>query len=600
MSLLPVVALAQATTPQIDVESLMLDPAARGSLITGSGETLRGGHFRIGLAAGYTYGQLSFDTANTEGAIVLRDRITGQLFGAVGITDWLEIGASLPVVIQQFAADTPPPFPISAAGLGTPYLHVKFGILGEGRPIFLSLGLSAGLPLGTQGALSNQGFQVAPKLNLGHRFSGFTLSGEVSALIRSVGTDLRAFGGSYWDYMGNQLFASLAATTAGETARGELSVRFIAPLQQGWVGVEGLLGLRVNLKFTELFLALGPGFGAHPNTPGFRVYLGAAFGNMNEKPKPKCVEGEPYELAECPELDRDHDKVKNGADKCPAEAEDLDGFQDGDGCPDKDNDGDKVLDPKDKCPNQAGVVENDGCPDVDTDEDGVIDRLDRCPADPEDLDGFQDDDGCPEVDNDGDGLTDRIDNCPNEKGIIEEKGCPARDDDGDTVPNHVDNCPQEKGDPANQGCPVKEKQLVVIETERLKLLQVVQFATGKATILPASNTLLTQVANVLKAQRRIKLVQVEGHTDNVGKPEKNLKLSQDRANAVKAFLVKKGIDESRLKAVGFGQERPLESNASAKGREANRRVELNIIEKDEPRSSGTITVPVEEEKEPKK
>ncbi|MBL8950951.1 MAG: OmpA family protein [Myxococcaceae bacterium] len=566
-------------TPAIDIETLYLDPAGRGGLTVGSGETLKGGKFRLGAGFGYSYGHLSLSTRNTEGIIVLRDRVTAQVFGAVGITDWLELGATLPVVIQQFTAANPP-FPVAAAGLGTPYVHLKFGILGETRPFFLSLGVSAGIPVGTSNALTNQGFSVVPRLNAGKRFSAFTLSAEVSALIRTTTpVDLRAYGGSYWDNVGNNLFVSLAATTAGETARGELSVRFIAPLQQGWVGVEGLLGLRINLKWTELFLALGPGFGAHPNNPGFRVYLGAAFGNGAGKQKPACEETEPYDLKDCPELDRDHDTVANAVDQCPEKPEDKDGFQDADGCPDADNDGDKIPDAQDKCLNVAGIAENEGCPDTDGDGDNVVDRLDKCPEAAEDLDGFQDDDGCPEPDNDGDGLTDQIDQCINEPGIIEEKGCPAKDDDGDTVMNHVDNCPQEKGDPANQGCPVKEKQLVIIESERIKMLEVIQFSTGKK-ILPASNKLLMQVASVLKAQRRIKLVQIEGHTDNVGKPEKNLKLSQERADLVKAFLVKQGIDPARLKAVGFGQEKPIESNSTAKGREANRRVELNIIERE--------------------
>jgi outer membrane protein OmpA-like peptidoglycan-associated protein len=88
------------------------------------------------------------------------------------------------------------------------------------------------------------------------------------------------------------------------------------------------------------------------------------------------------------------------------------------------------------------------------------------------------------------------------------------------------------------------------------------------------------VANVINAQKRIKLVEVAGHTDNVGDPVKNQKLSQDRATAVKAFLLKKGVLDGRLRAVGYGQDKPLESNTSSKGREANRRVEFNIVEQD--------------------
>ncbi len=572
---------AQPPAPAIDLETLYLDPAGKGSLTVGSGETLKSGQFRVGAALSYTYGQLQFSSATTEGTIVLRDRVGAQIFGAVGITDWLELSATLPVVIHQWFNENP--FATTEAGLANPLVHVKFGLLNEKRPVFLSIGISAGLPLGTTGLLSNQGFSLSPRANVGHRFSGFTLSAEISALIRtgdSTVGQLSPYGGSYWDVIGNNFFAALAATTSGETARGELSVRFIAPLQQGWVGVEGLLGLRVNLKWLELFVAIGPGFGGHPNTPGFRLYGGAAFGNSNEKPAPLCVEGQPYDLAACPELDRDGDGIKNGVDLCPLEPEDKDGFQDSDGCPDPDNDGDGIPDAKDKCPNVKGIPENHGCPDVDTDGDGIVDRLDKCPDQKEDLDGFQDDDGCPDPDNDGDGILDVVDACPNEAGIPEEHGCPAKDDDGDGVPNHLDNCPTVKGPAENGGCPVKEKQLVIITRERLKILEMIQFATGKATILPASNRLMYQIAGVLKTQARIKLVQVEGHTDNVGDPAKNMKLSQDRADSVKAWLVKKGIAADRLKAQGFGLDRPVESNSTAKGRELNRRVEFNILEQD--------------------
>src|SRR5258706_10207596 len=100
--MLAATAAAQTAPPPLDLETLYLDPAARGALTVGSGETLHGGKFRVGLGLGYSYGQLQLTTATSEGNIILRDRITAQVFGAVGITDWLEVGVTVPVIIQQF------------------------------------------------------------------------------------------------------------------------------------------------------------------------------------------------------------------------------------------------------------------------------------------------------------------------------------------------------------------------------------------------------------------------------------------------------------------------------------------------------------------
>ena len=87
------------------------------------------------------------------------------------------------------------------------------------------------------------------------------------------------------------------------------------------------------------------------------------------------------------------------------------------------------------------------------------------------------------------------------------------------------------------------------------------------------------MAGILIDHSDIGTVQVEGHTDNVGKPEKNRTLSQDRAHAVKSYLVKKGVDEKRLVAMGFGQETPADTNDTPAGRDNNRRVEFKIIHK---------------------
>jgi len=208
----------------------------------------------------------------------------------------------------------------------------------------------------------------------------------------------------------------------------------------------------------------------------------------------------------------------------------------------------------------------------------VVDRLDKCPTAAEDKDDFEDADGCPEPDNDRDGLLDGADACPNIAGIPQERGCPAKDSDGDSLFDHQDNCPTESGPKENQGCPAAKKQLVVLEGKRLRILDKVFFENGKATLQARSNALLDNVAQVLIAHPEIPKVQIEGHTDDAGPAELNKKLSQDRANAVRDYLVKKGVPDARLTAVGFGPEKPAVPNDSPANRELNRRVEFNLPE----------------------
>jgi outer membrane protein OmpA-like peptidoglycan-associated protein len=116
--------------------------------------------------------------------------------------------------------------------------------------------------------------------------------------------------------------------------------------------------------------------------------------------------------------------------------------------------------------------------------------------------------------------------------------------------------------------------LVAIKQGHIDIKETVYFDTGKATIQKRSFKLLDQVAKLLTEHSEIEKVSVEGHTDNQGKPEANLKLSQRRAEAVRDYLVKKGVAPERLTAKGFGQERPIAPNNTAKGRATNRRVEF--------------------------
>jgi OOP family OmpA-OmpF porin len=250
------------------------------------------------------------------------------------------------------------------------------------------------------------------------------------------------------------------------------------------------------------------------------------YGFKKKKPAPaKKKDQEPPK-----DEDPDKDSAMGDADKCPTEAEDRDGFQDEDGCPDLDNDGD-----------------------------GVADTGDRCIGVAEDKDGFQDEDGCPELDNDNDGVADTTDKCATESesrnGYLDEDGC------ADEVP------------------------------EKLRTLtgapQAVAWKANTAELAPGATKLLDDVAAVLAEVKDVK-VEIGAHTEDIppakgGKFADNAALSQARAEAVKAYLVSKGIEDGRLVAKGYGDTAPLEAPQGLTGakltaaRTKNRRIELKLI-----------------------
>lgn len=221
-------------------------------------------------------------------------------------------------------------------------------------------------------------------------------------------------------------------------------------------------------------------------------------------------------------------------------------------------------------------------PPADRDGDGISDDDDACPDKRGVRSSDPDKNGCP-PDTDGDGIIDKDDACPEVKGVAnddpDENGCPP-DTDGDGIRDDVDACPKEKGkpdtDPTKNGCPaavrVTDKEIVILEQ--------VQFKTGSAEILPASDDLLTQVANALGEHPEILKLEVQGHTDSRGSKATNQKLSKKRSAAVMAWLVKRGkVDASRLTSRGYGMEQPIADNDTDEGRQKNRRVQFKIIEK---------------------
>jgi len=124
----------------------------------------------------------------------------------------------------------------------------------------------------------------------------------------------------------------------------------------------------------------------------------------------------------------------------------------------------------------------------------------------------------------------------------------------------------------------KKQRKAKLTKDKIEITEKVMFDYNAATIKVESNELLTDVAAVLSENANIKKLRIEGHTDSDGKDAYNKKLSQQRADSVKAFLVTAGIDETKLEAVGYGEERPIADNTSDEGKEKNRRVEFNVVE----------------------
>lgn len=263
----------------------------------------------------------------------------------------------------------------------------------------------------------------------------------------------------------------------------------------------------------------------------------------------------------CP-IDTDKDGVADYLDQCPQQP----GTAALQGCPDTDGDG--VADRDDKCPAVPGLVKFAGCPD--TDGDGVEDSKDRCPNTP--AGATVDSSGCP-LDSDGDKVPDYLDKCPNTRaGLqVDETGCPV-DTDGDGVPDRTDKCPNTPGPATNFGCPEVKAEV----KKRLNFAtRGIFFEFGKAVLKPESFPKLDEVVSIINEYPDYNL-RLGGHTDNVGTDEANLKLSQARVDAVKAYLVSKGVPEGRLEATGYGESRPIATNKTAVGRAQNRRVEMEL------------------------
>ncbi len=589
--------------PALDVQNFSPTPSPFGVFTVDSAQGSANLQVSGGLLLNFAKDPLVVVPLGGDPVPIVEQQLAANALFALGFFDIIELGLDLPIYFVNTAQVNDAA--IEGATIGDLIIRPKFTLL---NPAEAALGLAlyahVGVPTGDTAAFTSSGdFSFRPGLIIDTKVDKLLLAANVGANLQGerqfgnlqVGNELTFGVGAQYEVVDS--FLLLGGEVFGSTTFDDLFKEEETPL-------EGIIGLKLRTS-SGLNFELGGGGGliAGYGSPAFRVFGGVRYANFDDdwdddgilNGSDTCPrDPEDRDLFEdedgCPDLDNDKDDLLDPEDECPNEPEDKDDFLDNDGCPDPDNDKDGILDVDDKCPLKPGVPEEQGCPPNDRDGDKILDKDDKCPDEPEDRDTFEDEDGCPDPDNDKDGILDGDDKCPQNAEDMDkfqdEDGCPDPDNDKDGIPDKDDKCPLEpevlNGFKDEDGCPDEGKPIV---TKDLKILQRVFFDTGKATIQAKSFPLLNAVALVIKGNADIQLIEVQGHTDDVGDDASNLKLSDDRANAVRTFLIEKGVEADRLRAKGYGEtvEAVLIKGLTGKklndARSDNRRVQFDILKR---------------------
>ncbi len=227
----------------------------------------------------------------------------------------------------------------------------------------------------------------------------------------------------------------------------------------------------------------------------------------------------------------------------------------------KDKDYDEVANKKDKCPDVFGLKKFNGCPD--TDGDGIMDSEDSCVLVP----GLAKFHGCP--DTDGDGIPDNKDRCPLIPGTIKNHGCP------DTLVTTI----VEDTFPGTKVAPYKEPAVkTVVETtnDEYEIATPVLFDVNMTTIHQEAYSEIDAAADTMKENKHLTMI-IDGNADSTGVESFNKTLSIERANAVKAELVKKGINPNRIITRGHGSRIPVATNRTYEGKQENRNATMRLV-----------------------
>lgn len=284
LCLLSTSALAQSKLPSFELQRLQFDPGALGSLVVGTGRTLDQGVLRTSIQFQYEQQPLAFDDRwdpQTAEALV-EGKFTAHLTAAYGVLSWLQVGAQLPFILGQSGRRRMNMLPPTGGGLDMPWVGARAGLLSmkNGMPVNLSVDVTAGLPVGSAGALAKENLDLFPRLQVGTQTEWFQVGAEAGYLLRKK-LDISSFTGRPQDVVGNEMrLAATVTGVGGKKTRGELSVLVGLPTQGGRTSIEALLAIRRHVRsWLDLWVLGGPGVGTAMDTPAFRVIAGASFSN---------------------------------------------------------------------------------------------------------------------------------------------------------------------------------------------------------------------------------------------------------------------------------------------------------------------------------
>jgi len=593
----------------IDLNAFRPAMDSRGFITVNASQVLGHGELSFGLVTNWGYRVLQFKEGDS--AYEVTNVITPTLIAAFGLKLGpveLEPGVSLP--FQVMSGDRDPDevgtpgmnngdrFSFDGQGLGDMGLHLKWRLLSTSKAPRIGVAIigSVYLPTASEDDRWLGEGEVTPQV-MGVVDKEFGADSQLRIALTG-GIRVRSSDRVFMDNTappnpptGDMVEAKSTVPLGAAIAYGIIPQKFDviaeafmeAPLGgQNYMPGEAIAGLKLYLARNS-FLSFGGGVGFIPDkaaSPDARAFLAIVF-------EPNLG-------------DRDGDGLKDDVDKCPDQAEDKDGFEDEDGCPEEDNDHDGILDGKDDCPDQPedkdGFEDEDGCPEGnqnDRDNDGILDNVDKCPDDAEDKDGFQDEDGCPDPDNDQDGILDVDDLCPNQPedkdGFEDADGCPDPDNDNDRILDKDDACPRRDGETAKQtaetyngvddtdGCP--DRGRVVVTDTKIEILDKIYFEYDSDVIQKRSFGILDAISATMQGNPDIKLVEIQGHTDERGSDSYNLDLSDRRAASVRRYLTEHGVDGERMQSQGYGETQPISQGHNEAAWAKNRRVEFLILKR---------------------